>query len=470
MSIIASILASRSGLLANSTRAQVVSSNIANAQDETYSKRSVQVTEALGGGVNVIGIARAMDKAMDALYRTEVAFAAKQDAMSSALSIYTAQLGDLDSETSIPSLLSAFQNDLGLLANDPGDTSLQQEVLLSAKALSGSLQSASNAVSAMQKQAYTSIDADVETANKAMSEIARINADIGRAVPGSATYATLLDRRAEQIDTLSSVMQIEVTYDSESRATVHSSGGQTLVMAGYVNALSFDRATGVLTSGSEDVTPGVPGKRGTDQGSLAGHVVIATQVAPQTQLELDEIARSLIEGFEDNDASLAPGQAGLFTDGGGPLGATVSSGLAGRISVNAGADPYRGGDLALLRDGLGATTPLGMSDSTQVLAWLSFFDSPVAYDPAAGQGGSARLMDFTNGVFSAQQGRRVAAENALSSYVASSETYRANRLNARGVNIDTELQDLQLIGQAYNANSQALKVATEMIDTLLNMV
>jgi flagellar hook-associated protein 1 FlgK len=42
-------------------------------------------------------------------------------------------------------------------------------------------------------------------------------------------------------------------------------------------------------------------------------------------------------------------------------------------------------------------------------------------------------------------------------------------LNARGVNIDTELQNLTLIEQSYNANSQALRVASEMIDTLLSL-
>jgi len=307
------------------------------------------------------------------------------------------------------------------------------------------------------------------TANKAMNEIARINADIGRAVPGSATYANLQDRRAEQLDTLAAVMQVQVSYDGENRATVHTVGGQTLVKAGYVNELSFDRATGELTSGGEVITPGGAGRRGSNEGSLAGYIKLATETVPQSQLELDEVARALIEGFEDADASLAVGQPGLFTDAGSALAATFPVGLAGRIAVNVAADPYQGGDLTLLRDGLGAVTPGAQSDNTQLLAWLSFFDTPVAFDPAAGQGSSSKIMDFANGIFSAQHARRVAAETSLTSLTASSETYRANRLNARGVNIDTELQDLQLIEQSYNANSQALRIAIEMIDTLLNI-
>lgn len=470
MSIISAILSSRSGLLANSAKAEIVSGNIANSQSENYSRRALLTASAVGGGVNVMGINRAMDYTMDGLYRTESAYAAKQTAIASALSVYSAQLGAIDSESSLPNLMSKFQNQLGLMSNDPGDSSLQQEVLLAAKALTASLRSANSALGQVSKTALKGVETDIEAANAAMTEIARINADIGKSVPGSATYANLQDRRAAELDKLGQIIQIEVRYDGDGRANVHSAGGQPLVIAGLVNELSFDRSTGTLMSGTDDITPGSAGRRGADQGSLAGYIDLLNTTVPQQQLELDEIARALIEGFEGSDASLTPGQAGLFTDNGSALSATYASGLAGRIRVNAAADPGQGGDLTLIRDGLGAVTPGATSDNTQVLAFLNFFSTSVAFDPQAGQGTGTTMMDFTNGIIAQQHARRVASESSLSAYTASAETYRAARLNANGVNIDTELQNLQLVEQAYNANSQALKIATEMIDTLLNLV
>ncbi|WP_407496441.1 flagellar hook-associated protein FlgK [Pseudooceanicola sp. MF1-13] len=470
MSIISAILTSRTGLLANSQRASLVSSNIAHAQDENYSHRSLSVTESVGGGVKVLGIQRAMDNTMDALYRTEIAYAGKQDAMASSLAVYTAQLGTLDTETSIPNLLSAFQNNLGLMSNDPGDASLQQEVFLSAKSLASGLNSANSALITLQSTAVKGIEAEIEKANASMNELARINADIGRATAGTETYAALEDRRSAELDTLASIMEITVSYDAEGRASVHSAGGQTLVVAGHVNELSFDRGTGTLYSGDEDVTPGETGRRGANQGALAGHIILLNDIVPQQQLELDEVARALIEGFEDADTSLGVGQPGLFTDAGAAIAASPTAGLAGRISVNDAVNPHKGGDLTLIRDGLGALTPGAQSDNTQILAYLNFFDSTLSFDPAAGQGASTTLMQFTTGIFSQQQARRVDAEKSLTALVASSETYREARLNSRGVNIDTELQNLTLIEQSYNANSQALRVASEMIDTLLNLV
>ena len=273
-----------------------------------------------------------------------------------------------------------------------------------------------------------------------------------------------------QLDKLSEVIEIDVTYDTEGRAKVHTAEGQTLVFASYVNELSFDRAAMALYAGTEDITPGVVGRRNSDQGSIAGHFELMGEVVPQMQIELDEIARSLIEGFEDADASLAPGQAGLFTDRGFAYDPANQSGLAGRIAVNAAVDPQQGGELYRLRDGIGATAPGAISDNSQLLEFVTVFSDLQSFAPEAGQGTNTRISDFVAGVFAKQQSRRVEAEASFENYTASTETFRSARLDAKGVNIDTELQQLTLIEQAYNANSQVLRVASQMIDTLLDAV
>ena len=49
-------------------------------------------------------------------------------------------------------------------------------------------------------------------------------------------------------------------------------------------------------------------------------------------------------------------------------------------------------------------------------------------------------------------------------------TFEDSRAGIEGVNIDTELQKLLEIEQAYGANSQVLTSLTAMIDTLLDAV
>ena len=350
MSLLSAIHASRTGLLANTRRAEIVSSNIANAQDENYSRRSLSVTEGVGGGVQVLGVSRAMNTAMDALFRSEMSYAAKADVMSHSLSLYTIELGDIDSEISLPAQLANFENTLGLLSNAPENANLQQQTLNAAEMLTQTLRDANSALGQINTRAVDGIATDVKTANATLEEIARINTDIAHTDRGTDAYASLEDRLSAQLDKLSEVIEIDVTYDTEGRAKVHTAEGQTLVFASYVNELSFDRAAMALYAGTEDITPGVVGRRNSDQGSIAGHFELMGEVVPQMQIELDEIARSLIEGFEDADASLAPGQAGLFTDRGFAYDPANQSGLAGRIAVNAAVDPQQGGELYRLRD------------------------------------------------------------------------------------------------------------------------
>ena len=49
-------------------------------------------------------------------------------------------------------------------------------------------------------------------------------------------------------------------------------------------------------------------------------------------------------------------------------------------------------------------------------------------------------------------------------------TFEDNRSSIEGVNVDTELQKLLEIEQAYGANSQVLSSLSDMLDTLLASV
>ncbi|MGI3170969.1 flagellar hook-associated protein FlgK [Pseudooceanicola sp. C21-150M6] len=470
MSILSAINASRTGLMANSLRAELVSANIANAQNESYSRRTLDVTGALSGGVSILGVSRSTQTAMDAMFRGEWAAAAKQSVMVDSLTLYTTSLGEIDSETSLPGSLTAFENAMALLSNAPENETLQQQAVSAGRQLATALQSASGGLSQMESRALSGIETDVEAANDLMENVVRLNRNIAATAPGSNAYAALQDEMGATLDSLAEVMGIQVQYDEMGRAEVYTEGGVELVKGLEFQELAYNRTTQTLTAGNENITPGASGRRGFDSGTLAGHIELMTETVPQMQLELDEMARALIEGFEAADTSLAAGDPGLFTDAGAAYNAANLEGLAGRITVNAAVDPTQGGDLWRIRDGMSAVTEGAASDPTQLLAFVDIFSATTAFDPAAGQGSTNTLSEFTSGIFAKQQNVRVDVQASLTSLSASAETYRAARLDARGVNIDTELQNLTLVEQAYNANSQALKTAIEMIDTLLAAV
>ena len=87
---------------------------------------------------------------------------------------------------------------------------------------------------------------------------------------------------------------------------------------------------------------------------------------PGVDAEMDRYANDMIERFRDLMPAtwLDASGEGLFVDGG----AGGTTGLAGRIEVNAAVDPGAGGAVWRLRDGLSAATPGAEGDGTNLQA------------------------------------------------------------------------------------------------------
>lgn len=467
MSLTSAISAARSGLQYSSRWAQTTSTNVANANNESYARRNVSIVTANLGEPRVSETWRAVDASMDRMYRTEVARSARHGAVAAGLEVYSSVLGNPGAPDGILTRLTSLQSSLSLLSISPSDPALQQTTVFDAQQLAASLNRANGAVGDIRLQAHAGIQADIETINGKLSQLAELNRRIGLEPEESDFRLSLLDQSRQVMDQLAPLMDFAVQTDQHGRVKLFTASGAPLLDGKDVYALSFDASSGSILAGDIDVTPGQVGVRGLNEGSLAGRLELFNDVVPRMESQLDEVAAAVIRGFEDADASLLPGDAGLFTDGGSPIGATFAPGLAGRIAVNAAVQPDLGGGFWRMRDGMGAAVPGAAGDSTQINAFVDMLDSATSFDPAAGLADTETIGGYVALMISAQQNRRAEAENARDGHSAGADTIQAARLGFSGVNIDDELQQLMLIEQAYGANSRVLTTVSEMIDTLL---
>ena len=145
-------------------------------------------------------------------------------------------------------------------------------------------------------------------------------------------------------------------------------------------------------------------------------------------------------------------------------------GLAGRLSINNSVQPDKGGALWRLRDGVGATIPGEPGDTTQLNAFVDVLETGMTFDAATGLSTNARLGDFAADLVSQQNVLRVSADAQAETARVRLITFEDNRSSIEGVNVDTELQKLLEIEQAYGANSQVLSSLSDMLDTLLASV
>ncbi|GAD57476.1 flagellar hook-associated protein FlgK [Limimaricola cinnabarinus] len=470
MSITAAFSASRSGLAAAERWSETTSSNIANASNPGYSRRGAPMTTLPGGGVAVTGYARAVDDRLEQAHRLEISRVAGREVVAAALESHASTLGDIDSSTGLHGRLGTLQSALDAVASDPAQPALQENAVRAAIAMASTLRDAADSLERVETNARAGVRDDVSQINAQLAEIVEVNRKISAEYGLTERRASLQDSLSAKLDGLSEVLDVRTSYDASGRISIFTTGGAPLVENNAAHELVFDGQTDRLTLGGVDVTPGVAGARGSEEGRLAGRLSLLTGDVPRMQLQLDEMTRSLVQGFEAADDSLAAGQAGLFTDQGAAYSAAGLEGLATRIAVNDAVRSDAGGGAWRLRDGVGAVAEGPASDGRRVNGYVTMLGARTDFDAAAGLGEERSLAEFTAGLIADHQQMRNTARDDAESLSAGRDAVEAARASVQGVNIDEELQQLMLIEQSYAANATVMKTLGEMMDTLLAAV
>ena len=178
-------------------------------------------------------------------------------------------------------------------------------------------------------------------------------------------------------------------------------------------------------------------------GSLAAQFAVRDELAVTAQAQLDALSRDLVERFSDAglDATRAPGDPGLFTDAGAAFDPLNEVGLSQRLRINAAADPAQGGALWRLRDGLGATTPGPVGNSTLLGALASTLTG--LREPASGgfMAGERSFATFAGDLLSSVATSRLTADGEAAYARTRLETFVSMEAE-NGVDTDQEMQAL----------------------------
>ncbi|MGY6704316.1 flagellar hook-associated protein FlgK [Roseinatronobacter sp.] len=471
MSITGAFVSSRSGLTATAARSEVTANNIANADRAGYARRGVLLSSGPNGsGVQVVGLRRDVDGAMDRMHRQEMSRTATQDAVADGLKVHAALLGAPGDPLSIPGRITALQSRLDELSNDPAQPALQRAALDAAAAITTALNGTSATLTETSANTSAGIKNDVEVLNRLISETAELSQKIALGATGTRDSAMLEDSLSQRLDEISEIMDLRILRNADGGISVYTAGGAPLVEGRTVHPITFSEGDGKLFAGEAEITPGNPAARGFQDGRLAGRMNLLNDILPRMQVQLDEAARMLVVSFTDADTTLNPGEAGLFTDSGAAFDPLAPSGLAARISINAAVRGPDGDTLWRMRDGMGAAAPGPESDSTQVERMIGAFNVVQPLAPEAGLGAQARLTDFVPAMIADQQVARSSAQGRADGLRAGAQALETARLGFQGVNIDDELQQLASIEQSYAANAVMMRTLSEMLDTLLNAV
>lgn len=485
MTISGSLSSALSGLTAAAKTAEVVSSNIANATTAGYGRREI-VTSArsvghTGQGVKIIGVQRHVDPIVLADRRRAEATQSDRDVRATFFQKLESAVGTADSAISIGGRIAEFDTALLEAASLPDSEARLARVAETARNLASHLSAASTAVQAARAYADDRIEADVGQLNRSLAQIAELNSNIRSSYTGTRDPSALIDQRQQLIDSISSILPLREIARDKGQIALYTTGGAMLV-DGHAGNFGFDPSgiimpemalaagslSGLTLNGRSIATTGADSP--ISGGSLAAHFAVRDTLGPEAQTSLDALARDLLERFSDPslDATLPPGQAGLFTDAGGNFNPANELGLSQRLKLSVAADPKQGGALWRLRDGIGATTPGFAGNSAGLVALQTALNNPRT--PVSGPfvTGDRSFSALQGDMLSSMVSSRLSTETEASYAAARTDALTQLEL-AGGVDTDQEMQSLLLVEQAYTANAKVIQTISDMIDTLLSM-
>lgn len=484
MSISGALSNALSGLTASARSAEVVSNNVSNALTEGYARRELGLsTRSLGGagaGVKIDGVSRIVNQTILADRRLADAAAGNADLRQQFHAELEKSIGTADQPGSLTARMDDLESALIAAAGRPDSEARLQEVLASATALAGTINTVSDDVQAMRMAADQEIAAQVDALNDALVRIDELNATIlaQRSSGGDAT--ALMDQRQLLVDRVSAIVPVREVPRDNDQISLYTTGGAVLLEGNPVT-VGFT-AVGVITPDMTQASGALSGltlngrpMRTTEDGVLGGGTLSALfavrdELAVSAQSQLDAVARDLIGRFAAPgvDPTLAISAAGLFTDGGAAFDPLNEEGLAARLSVNALADPAQGGALWRLRDGLGAAAPGDVGAAAILQALAGAMAAPQV--PASGSflGAARSASGLAADLLSQVSGARQIADDA-SAFAGARQSTLAIALASDGVDTDAELQSLLMIEQSYAANARVISALDDMIQQIIGL-
>ncbi|MCW3019701.1 MAG: Flagellar hook-associated protein FlgK [Solirubrobacterales bacterium] len=415
-----------SGLIAEQTALDTTGNNIANANTEGYSRETALLEPnppltipaissqtgrgaQLGTGVSVTTITRIRNTYLDAQYR----------AQNSALSAATTESEVLEqaqsafnepSSAGIASQLSNFWNAWNSLAASPTSEAAKAGVVAAGEQLVSSFKQLSSQLATIATQAgeqYNTLTGPSGEVEDYAKQIAQLNGQIKLSEEAGQPPNSMLDRRDELLDKLSSLANITVTEEPD-----------------HMDTVTFGEAAKPLVEGT---TVNWPQKLSESSGGRLGALLALTGEAgalTTLQTGLDTVAETLA--------------------------ATVNEHLA---------KPFFTGETA-------ATLAVAVKPSeVQASGTKAVGGNEVAQAIAALRGGTAEkgyvaLVEKLGSDVSTASGDQTNLQTTVTAI-------SNQRQSVSGVSLDEEMTNLITYQRGYQASARTLTVMSEMLETLI---
>jgi len=509
MSLITSMNISQQALLVNQAAISVVSNNISNVNTEGYSRQRVELSPGvnytpMGGspmdqvysssGVEITSIQRYTDAYLQSYFR-------EQNSTNSYLEQYSEIASNVEGLTNelkgagLEEAFTKFYESAQTLSLNPQDSVARQNYMQQAQTIALKL----NYLSDNFTEIRTSIVGDIgvvgsleaskiyginSEANNLLEQITGVNSDIVMMSSSNSPPGSLMDKRDQLIDKLSSLIPLtisentngtinlkinglEIINGTEQVASLYLETGSTAAMPVLVKLKDMDgnvvsnTINSYINSGTMGAVLDIGGPLTTDTLTLAGVMADYDQLASGFASIVNDIqllANASGTPMAVNSTTMllqASTEAVFESAGGGPI-------TAGNLKINTDIlnDPFL---LAVARVNIADYDVKAIGNNSNMLEVLKSrnINSPLL--------GNAPPESALANIVGSIGLKNANIENNLENQTAVLSQATTQLTSVTGVNMEEELIDLTKYQTAYKASSRVYTVCNELLDLLINL-
>lgn len=318
MSLIIALQSAVSSLQANQIALEIASSNVANANTEGYTRKSVsqetRVVDTRGAGVNITGVVRKVDEHLLREMRIQSSDLGATDARDFYYQRMQSLFGSLLNDSAISATISDFANTLDALAINPEGLSQRRDVVDAAKTLTEQLDEMGRQLQVLRREADVEISEAVDVVNAQLAIIDDLNTKIARGQALGESVPDLHDQRDLAVNKIAELIDITTFSRDNGEIVIFTGGGRALLdrdphLLTHDPVAAMDAAIthadggvrGILVDGV-DITTEITG------GRIAGLVDVRDRRIPDLVAELDRLAATLRDEINaiHNDGTAFP--------------------------------------------------------------------------------------------------------------------------------------------------------------------
>ena len=489
------ITSALSGLQLAQKGLDLTATNIANAQTDGYTRKTLP-QESIVIGNNGVGvrsgeIQRFVDQSLMRDYRTQIGVEAGLTVRESYLSRIQSFHGSSDQATNISAKLAGLANSFTTLSATPDSATARQAVVDQATNFASGVNKYANFLLQLRTETNGAIGDEVKTINTTLSSIADYNKRIQQMKFVGSSTATLEDQRDVQLKALSQSLDISYFEDGNGALVVQTKSGQPLADTtarqfnfdanGMTYASSYpDSLSGVVVNdatGSFDLAKSA-GQTGGRLGSL---LALRDQDLPSYMGQIDELAQKVAQRFDEQGVR-------LFTDTAGAVPANTQNqyvGFAQTIQVNKNV----ANDASLVQSG--TTGAYVDPASTTILDKVINYTFGKTKDAAGtpqdpfnltnnGPGGTVSFAGLVNGNASLDEytrsmlGQQAQTYSDTNTQLTTEKSYtqevQKRLLDGSSVNTDEEMAKLIDLQKNYTASAKMITTLNDLFKELMNVL